>query len=98
VLSLAPWPSPFSGAGSAYPYPCPPHTFAVGVRVEFAVYVFHFCWGGVSVCPADALDYFLRERVGESHVVHDAYLFILQFNTRNFGTGWWGEMVHFFSV
>jgi hypothetical protein len=30
--------------------------------------------------------------------VHDAHLFILQFNASSFGVGWWGEMALLFSV
>jgi hypothetical protein len=35
---------------------------------------------------------------GESPVVCDAHLFILQFLISSFGTGWWGEMVPFPSM
>jgi hypothetical protein len=35
----------------------------------------------------------------ESHmVVHDAYLFFLQFHTSRFGASWWREMALLFSV
>jgi hypothetical protein len=66
-------------------------TSAVGVRLQFAVYVFQFCWLGGLVCPGAALDYFPGVWVGESHVVFDAHLFVLQFHTCSFGAGWWGE-------
>jgi hypothetical protein len=38
----------------------------VGVRLQFTVHVFQFCWGrGGSVCLGAALDYFPEEWVGE---------------------------------
>jgi hypothetical protein len=49
-----------------------------------------------SFCPGPALDYFHRGWAGESHVVCDAQLFILQFHTRCFAVGWRGPL--FFSA
>jgi hypothetical protein len=38
------------------------------------------------------LDYAPEMLVGESHVVHDPYLFIMHIHASSFGTGWQGEM------
>jgi hypothetical protein len=59
---------------------------------------FSFAGVGNSVCPGAMLDYFPGELVGESHVVCDAYLFILQFHASSFGASWRREMVPLFSV
>jgi hypothetical protein len=47
--------------------------------------------------PGAALDYVPRRWVGESPIVHVAYLFILQVYISSFATGQWGEMVCHFS-
>jgi hypothetical protein len=57
-----------------------------------SVYTVQFCWGGVSVCPGAALDYVPKGWVRVSHMVCDAYLFILQILASTTETGWWGEM------
>jgi hypothetical protein len=77
-------PTLFSGTGSVF-HPNP----AVGVRLQFAVYAFQFCWWGVSVCPWAVLDYVSGWWVGEFHVV---CVVPLQIHATSFGTGWQGEM------
>jgi hypothetical protein len=43
---------------------------------------------GGAVCPGATLDYVPRGWLGESHVVHDAYLLLLQIHTSSFETSW----------
>jgi hypothetical protein len=72
----------------------------VSARLQFAVYVFQFCWGVGIVQSAKDLYWiiFLGGWVGESHLVCDASLFIMQFHTSSFGTSWQGEMALLFSM
>jgi hypothetical protein len=71
-------------------------TSAVGVRLQFTVYVFQF-WGGVFQSAQGAvLDYFPGGCVGKLCVVHDAHMFVLQFHAGSFGASWWGEMALLF--
>jgi hypothetical protein len=46
-----------------------------------------------SVCPGTVLVYVPGEWVGESHVICDAHLLVVQIHTSSFGTGWCEEMV-----
>jgi hypothetical protein len=54
--------------------------------------LFSFVGGRGSVFPQAALDYVSRGWVGESHVMCDAHLFVLQIHASSFGTSWQGEM------
>jgi hypothetical protein len=49
--------------------------------------LFSFFEGGRSVCPGAALDYVLARLVGESRMVCDAHLLILQIHMNSFGAG-----------
>jgi hypothetical protein len=60
-------------------------TSAVSVRLQFAVYVFQFCWEEDSVCPGTLLNNVPKWWIGESCVWCDAHLFILQIHTSSFG-------------
>jgi hypothetical protein len=51
-----------------------------------------FFLGGESICSGTALDYVPGEWIGESHMVCDAYLFVLQIHACNVGVCWQGEM------
>jgi hypothetical protein len=68
-------------------------TSTVSVRLHLAIYIFQFSSCGGSVYPGAALYYFPQEWVGESHVVCDAHLFILQIHA-----GWQEEMASPLSV
>jgi hypothetical protein len=59
---------------------------------------FSFVGGGGSSLPRAALDYVPGRWVGESHMVRDAHLLILQIHTSSFGSSLWGEMVYHFSM
>jgi hypothetical protein len=48
--------------------------------------------GEYSVCPGTVLDYVPMGWVGESRMVHDAFLFVLQIHISSFETSWQGEM------
>jgi hypothetical protein len=50
-------------------------------------------FGGCSVCPVGAPDYVPRGWVGESHVVLDTHVVVLQIDTSSFETGWWREIL-----
>jgi hypothetical protein len=63
------------------------------LNYSFLFMLFSFVGGGGSVCPGAGLGYVPGRWVGESLVVCDAHLFILQVHARSFETGWWGEMV-----
>jgi hypothetical protein len=57
--------------------------------------------GGVGrVCPGAALDYVLGDGVcvGESQVVYNAHLFVLQVYSSSFGASQWGKMAQLLSV
>jgi hypothetical protein len=72
-------------------------TCTVSVRLQFAAYVFSVLLEGVQ--SAQGMHWIIFLGVGrESHMVHDAYLFFLQFHTSSFGASWWGEMALLFSV
>jgi hypothetical protein len=45
-----------------------------------------------SICPGAALDYVPMGWVGESHVLCDAHLFVLQIHTSSFEINWQREM------
>jgi hypothetical protein len=57
-----------------------------------------FAGGEGSVFPGPVLDYFPKQWVGDSHVVHDSHLLILQFHASSFGAGLLGEVIPLFSV
>jgi hypothetical protein len=52
--------------------------------------------GGCSFCPGVALDYFPRQWPEELYMMHDDYLFVLQFHARSFGASWCIEMALLF--
>jgi hypothetical protein len=58
-------------------------TSTVGVKITVCCLCFSFLFVGGS---GAVLDYFLREWVGKSHMVSDAYLFIVHIHSRSFGT------------
>jgi hypothetical protein len=58
--------------------------------------LFSFVEGDL-ICPEVSQDYVPREWIGESHVVRETYLFILQIHASNFGVSQQGEMVYHFS-
>jgi hypothetical protein len=58
--------------------------------------LFTFVGEGLNL-SSPVLNYFPRGQVGESCVVYDAHLFILQIHASSFGAGHWTEMVCHFS-
>jgi hypothetical protein len=76
---------------------CSSPNSTVSVRLQFAVYVFQFCWGS-SVYSGAVLNYVPGGWVRELHVVCVAHLFVLQFHTSSFGASLWVEMAVFLSA
>jgi hypothetical protein len=64
----------------------PPLLSVLDYSLLFMLFSFFVGWGEA------VLDYFPRQWVGESHVVCDAHLLILQIHASSFETSWWEKL------